>query len=189
MLLKNLVILGYVINVIVIAFLFIVAFNKKGNKFLLELGIKIGASLGLIKNKETFLNKTDITITNFHKSATILMKSKIHFIKIIIINFLALIALYLIPFALIKGLNLDINPFIAIISSAYVMLIGSFVPIPGGSGGLEYGFVEFFGTFITGAKLSSIMIAWRFITYYLGLIIGAIAINTKEENHENRNIY
>ena len=61
------------------------------------------------------------------------------------------------------------------------MLIGSFVPIPGGSGGLEYGFVKFFGVFIAGAKLSSIMLVWRILTYYLGMIVGAIFLNVKEE--------
>ena len=71
------------------------------------------------------------------------------------------------------------NIFIAIITSAYVMLIGSFVPIPGASGGLEYGFVSFYGSFITGSTLKAIMLLWRFVTYYFGLIVGSIALNLK----------
>lgn len=180
-LLKKLVILGYVINLAVIVILFIVAFNRKGNKILLNLAINAGAKLRIIKNKEAFLNKTNETIEEFHKSASILMKSKLHFFKIIVINFFALVFLYLIPFTLIMGLGETINPFIAIITSAYVMLIGSFVPIPGGSGGVEFGFVQFFGVFIVGAKLSSIMLVWRIITYYLGMIVGAISMNTHKE--------
>ena len=69
---------------------------------------------------------------------------------------------------------------LAIMTSAYVMIIGSFVPIPGGSGGLEYGFVAFYGTFITGPKLMAIMLLWRFVTYYFGMIVGAIALNMKK---------
>ncbi len=180
-LLKQLVTLGYIINVSVIIILFIVAFNKKGNKIILDLAIKVGAKIRIIKDKEKFLAKSSENINNFHKSAAILMTSKWHFIKIIIINFLALICLYLVPYALIIGLGETINPLITIITSAYVMLIGSFVPIPGGSGGLEYGFVKFFGVFITGAKLSIIMLVWRLLTYYLGMIIGAIFLNIKEE--------
>ena len=60
------------------------------------------------------------------------------------------------------------------------MLIGSFVPIPGGSGGLEYGFVAFYGTFISGSLLSAVMLVWRFITYYFGMIIGALAFYIKK---------
>ena len=178
--LKKLVLIDYIVNFAVIIILFIVAFNQKGNRLILDISIKIGAKLKIIKDKEAFLARSGEIINNFHKSATILMKSQGHFLKIIILNFIALILLYLVPFTLIMGLGETINPSIAIITSAYVMLIGSFVPLPGGSGGLEYGFVEFFGFFITGAKLSSIMLVWRLLTYYLGLIIGAISLSKEE---------
>ena len=180
-LLKKLVLIGYLINLSVIIILFVVAFNKKSNKVLLNIAIKVGAKLKLIKDKEKFLKKSHEIISDFHSNAIILMKSKWHFIKIILLNFVALSCLYLIPFALIIGLGEDINPFIAIVTSAYVMLIGSFVPIPGGSGGLELGFVRFYGFFIGGAKLSSIMIVWRLITYYFGLFIGAISVGIGED--------
>ena len=61
------------------------------------------------------------------------------------------------------------------------MLIGSFVPIPGATGGLEYGFMSFYGSFIKGSKLNAIMLVWRFITYYFGLILGSIVLNIKKE--------
>ena len=59
------------------------------------------------------------------------------------------------------------------------MLIGAFVPIPGGTGGLEYSFIQFYGNFITGSALSAMMLIWRFITYYFGMIVGAIALYVK----------
>ena len=64
---------------------------------------------------------------------------------------------------------------------SYVMLIGSFIPIPGGTGGLEYGFINFFKNFIIGSKLNAIMLLWRFITYYFGMILGALILNFKKE--------
>ena len=82
---------------------------------------------------------------------------------------------------LIMGLGEYVNPSYVIIATAYVMIMGSFVPLPGGSGGLEFGFVQFFGGFTLGAKLSSIMLVWRLLTYYLGIIVGAISLNQKEE--------
>ena len=69
---------------------------------------------------------------------------------------------------------------VSIVSCAYIMIIGSFVPIPGATGGIEFGFVQFFGNFITGSKLSAMMLVWRFITYYFSLILGAIALNIKK---------
>ena len=99
----------------------------------------------------------------------------------ILVNLIALSFLYIIPMFVLFAMGdfSSLNVFNTIITSAYVMLIGSFVPIPGGTGGLEYGFVKFYGTFIGGSVLTSIMLIWRFITYYFGLIIGAIAFNVK----------
>ena len=180
-LLEKLVFIGYLINLSVVILLFIVAFNKKGNRFILNIVIKIGARLKIIKNEAEFLSRSNETIENFHNNALFLMKSKGMLVNIIIINFIALVCLYLVPFALIMGLGETINPFVAIITSAYVMLIGSFVPIPGGSGGLEFSFVRFYGFFVVGAKLSSIMIAWRLVTYYLGLFVGAIFVSKGDD--------
>ena len=73
------------------------------------------------------------------------------------------------------------GPFEAIVTSAYVMLIGSFVPIPGGTGGLEYGFIMFYGNFLTGGSLKAIMLVWRFVTYYFGMIVGAIVLNIRKK--------
>ena len=105
------------------------------------------------------------------------MKSKWHFIKIILLNVAALACLYLIPFTLIMGLGEYLNPALVIVASSYVMLIGSFVPLPGGAGGLEFSFMAFYGNFITPDKLASIMAIWRIITYYLGIIVGAFTLN------------
>ena len=77
------------------------------------------------------------------------------------------------------GLNVSIVN--VIVTSAYVMLIGAFVPIPGGTGGLEYGFISFYGNFITGPSLNAIMLLWRFITYYFGMILGAIILGLRKK--------
>ncbi len=178
-LLKQLVLLGFIINVMVIVFLFIVSFNKRGNKFILKMVYKIITKFNLVKNKENLKERFDNFVLNFHSSALELMKSKWHFIKIILLNILGLSFLYLIPFTLIMGLGEVINPLIVIVCSSYVMLIGSFVPLPGGAGGLEFSFMAFYGNFIGPEKLASILVAWRIITYYLGIIVGAFTINRR----------
>ena len=181
-LLKYLVTLGFIINTFVIIILFIVAFSRKMNKKLIHLGITILTKLKLVKDKEKKLKEWDEYINNFHKSAKILLENKFDFFLTILCNLVALSCLYSIPYVLL-GATGDFASFslpVAIMTSAYVMLIGSFVPIPGGSGGLEYGFVSFYGTFITGSKLMAIMLLWRFVTYYFGMIVGAIALNMKK---------
>ena len=180
-LLTHLITLGFIINTLVIIVSFIVAFGKKISKKILHIGISILSKLKLVKDKEAKLAKWNESITNFHKSAKVLMEDKKLFFSMIIVNLVALSILYMIPvFVLYAAGNFtSVNVGLAIITSAYVMLIGSFVPIPGGTGGLEYGFMKFYGFFIHGSLLSATMLIWRFITYYFGLIVGGIAFNVK----------
>ena len=180
-LLQKLIALGFIINTLVIVVMFLVAFDRKVNKKLISLGIIVLTKLHIVKEKEKQLKKWDESINSFHENAKILLKDKMNFFCNILYNFIALCCLYLIPFfvytAMGKGTSL--NPGVAIITSAYIMIIGSFVPIPGATGGLEYGFVQFYSNFFTGSILSATMLVWRFITYYFGLIVGAIALNIR----------
>ena len=79
----------------------------------------------------------------------------------------------------------------SILCSGYTYLIGSFVPIPGGTGGLEYGFLQFYGNFVSGSKLKALMLVWRFITYFMAMITGFIALMFKRrvDKDENRIIH
>ncbi len=180
---KKLILLGFIINVLVIIGLFSLAFMKKFNKFIVKIIVKVLSKLKIIKNKEEIIKNLNTTVENFHDGAIILMKNKFEFIKTIFFNFVALILFYSIPVIIIYGLGdyTSMNILESIIASAHVMLIGSFIPIPGASGGLEYAFSQFYGVFITGTTLTLVMLLWRTLTYYLGVIIGAILLNIRKK--------
>ena len=180
-LLQKLITIGFVMNTLTIVLMFVLAFSKKVSKFLITLGITILTKLHIVKDREKKLKEWDKNITNFNESAKILLNDKSVFIFNIVCNFIALCCLYLIPLFVLYAMgNLNaFSPGVGIVTSAYIMIIGSFVPIPGGTGGLEYGFVQFYGNFITGGTLSAMMLVWRFITYYFGMVVGAIALNFK----------
>ena len=73
-------------------------------------------------------------------------------------------------------MGVEVSIFKVIVAIAYVMVIGSFVPIPGGTGGIEYSFIFFFQYLIKGSIVHAAMLVWRLISYYLGMIFGAIAL-------------
>lgn len=181
--LKNIVTIGFVMNTLVIIGLFVISFARGFNKKIVNFAIKVLSKLKIVKDPEAKKKQWDAYINRFHKGAKVLIEDKKYFIKAIIHNILALICLYLIPLAIIYGMGdyTSINGVETIITSAYVMLIGSFVPIPGGTGGLEYGYIAFFGNFLKGSTLKASMLIWRFFTYYLGMFLGAITLNIKEK--------
>ena len=180
--LKYLVTIGFIINFLVIVVLFGITFSKKTDKTIVDFIINTLSKLRLVRNKETLKEKFHNYLLDFNKGSEMLFKDKFSFFIMILLEFFALISLYLVPFALFCGIGIySINSLTCILIMAYVMLIGSFVPIPGGTGGLEYGFITFFGMVIKGSSLNAIMLLWRFITYYFGMILGAIILNFKKE--------
>lgn len=184
-LLRSLVTLGFIINLVVGIVMFMVAFLDKINTFLINLGIKILFKLKIIKDKEKQEEKWKQNIKNFHESASFLLKDKKNFIKGILLNILSIVSLYLIPLVIFYGIgNTEgITGITVLVTSAYVTLMGSYIPLPGGTGGLEYGFLVFFGCFVLEPKLTAAMIIWRFVTYYLGIIVGAIFINIRKKEY------
>ena len=170
--------IGFIINTLVGIGLLFISFSTNFNKKVIVLLIWIGHKFKIIKDKEKSIATWTGRLEEYHESAALLSKKKSLFVKGIIYNFVALCAFYVIPLFVIYGMgNFNVNAIEAITASAYVLIIGAFVPIPGGSGGIEYGFMQFFGNFINGSVLSASLLVWRFITYYLGIILGAITIN------------
>ncbi len=183
--LRNFVLLGFIINVLVAVGLFFITFSKRTTEKIVHSMLKILATLKLLKNKEEKIQKWNEKIQEFHLSAKNLRQRKKLFIGGVLLNLLSLTCLYIIPLFLAYGFNdfTSLNIFTTLTSSAYVLIIGSFVPIPGASGGIEYGFLKFYGNFIPKVTLSATLLIWRFVTYYLGMIIGAIALSIERKEN------
>lgn len=179
-LLRDLTILGFIINTLVGLGLLFVSFSKKFNSFVVNKVIVLFSKLKIVKNKEKTIDNWKRRLKEFNESAVILRQNKLLIFKGYLFNMLGLLCYYLTPLFVIHALGYgDLVTVTAVyVCCAYVSIIGSFVPIPGGSGGIEYGFLQFFGNFITGSGLSAVLIVWRSITYYLAIIIGSITFNT-----------
>ena len=188
-LLIKLTALGFIINFIVICFSFLLAFAKRFIKWLIRHIIGLLNKMHIVKDKDKKIKSWGDSIANFHDSSIMLMKNWKLFLGTIFINLIYLCLLYSIPFFVLVatgkyGEFANVTFGTTIMVSAYVMLIGSFVPIPGGTGGLEGAYKEFFGTILDGYRgpiTNSTMIIWRTITYFFGLIVGGIAFNISEK--------
>jgi hypothetical protein len=173
--LGNLIIIGFIINIFIGLFLLFVSFSKRFSGFVVKMGLKIGTKLKIIKNVEKTTNSWNEKLEEYNESGTLLKQNKSLFLNCVLLNFASLIIFYMIPYFVFLSLGYDIGFLQVFVSSAFILLIGNFVPIPGGSGGIEFGFLEFFKTFLPSGPLKSGLIIWRGITYYLGIIVGGIS--------------
>lgn len=177
--LKLFVVIGYLVNLSVAGGLFAISFTQNFNRFVLKLIITLGSKLKIVKDKEATIERFNSHVSRFHNSTKLLLKDKKNLVKIVLCNLMGLICHYSVPLAVLYSMGdfTSFNLSISIIASAYVMIIGAFIPLPGGTGGLEYSFMSFFGNFVSDGKLTVLMLIWRFVTYYFGMIAGAIALN------------
>ena len=177
--LKIFVILGFTVNALVGIFLFVIAFTKRFNKFILKFIITVGSNLKIVKDKDRAVIRINEYVNNFHNGAKHLLEDKKNLALVILLQLCGLISLYLVPLPILFGMGdfSSVNVITAVITSAYVMIIGSFIPLPGGTGGLEYSFISFYGYFVADSKLAALMLVWRFLTYYFGMIVGSLVLN------------
>ena len=156
--------------------------KKKKNTFSKILSFLIIKILKLLKirhNAEEINNKFD----DYYKGFQNLKKRKGLTVVGILLNIASLLCLYIVPLFILYSMGdfQSLTVLETLTASAYVYVIGAFVPIPGASGGMEYGFTQFFGNFIGLGTISATVIIWRFITYYLGVITGGILFSLEEK--------
>lgn len=72
---------------------------------------------------------------------------------------------------------MNINFIYSIIFSCFIYTSSCFVPIPGASVGAEYSFIHYFEVIVKEAFIIPGLLVWRFITYYIPMIIGGIMFN------------
>ncbi len=183
-LLQHLVLLGFIVNVIVAVSLYIIMLSKTITSKVSNWIITFLGKIKIIKNVSKAKKCWDEKLEEFHNVSKDLLGKRKLLIFGVFINLISLTCLYIIPLFIMYGLHdfTSLNPMTAITSSAYVLIVGSFVPIPGASGGIEYSFIKFFGNFMPTVLLNTLLIVWRFITYYFGMILGGFLFSTEKEN-------
>ena len=81
---------------------------------------------------------------------------------------------YSVPFFIYSAFNgFDINMYLQLLSISFIIeLACNIIPLPGGSGMAELSFYAIFATLFAEGQLFWALLLWRFINYYLYLIIG-----------------
>lgn len=181
--LRRLVLLGFSINIIVIIVLYMIILSKSQIKKIVKRIIHIMAKINIVKNEEQKVSEWFEKLDDFHNNSHALRKQKNLLIKGVVLNFISLICLYIIPLFIAFALNDfdSLNIINTLVTSSYILIIGAFIPAPGASGGIEYGFIKFFGNFMPKLILNTTLLIWRFITYYLGMIVGALLMSFEKK--------
>ena len=97
----------------------------------------------------------------------------------VVITMMQLGFFYLVPYFLMLAFgHHDVDFFSVMAASAFVQLLSSAVPLPGGTGGAEGGFALFLGHFYGSAATAGYLL-WRLITFIAPTILAAPLLGLK----------
>lgn len=124
-------------------------------------------------NLQPLRNKVLAQIHEYSQSTHELPKHYGSLSLMTLLTAIQLLAYYLIPACLILSLRLPINDLLtAVAAAAFVIMLQTAMPLPGGSGAAEGGFAAFFSLlFPSSTSIMLALLAWRFITLVLPVLI------------------
>ncbi len=167
--------LGFLLNVGVVAILIASAFMKQRLKRVAFWGVNILKKLKIIKHPAPIKRKIISQIDLFNKNISVMKGNTLLLIKVCLLTFLQLTAYFLIPYAVYRAFGLVGAKMVLIVSAAaFIVMISSFIPVPGSSGVAEGSFFLFFKLFFPTSILPAAVICWRVITFYVPLFIGGV---------------
>lgn len=168
-------IIGYVYNAVLVTFLLLVAFKKSIVRFFIRIFVLAGTKMRIVKNPAASTAKWEDALDTFNASITMMTKHPGELLLQLLMGGAQLLFQMFILYFIYLALGLKDATCGQIIAMDVMEYISAaYMPSPGASGAQEVTFTLYFGSiFPEGIRLAALLL-WRFFTYYLSLIIGAL---------------
>lgn len=173
---KKLIILGFILNIVVLIFLVLLPFNKNNYSKIINVILNFINKFKELKDRENLQIKIENRIINLKNELKEINKNLNLIFKCSLLNIIKILSLCFAAYLSIYSITNNINFMYTILITILVLNIGSIIPVPGGSFGIEMAFLSLFSVFVTNIKLKAAMILWRACSYYLPVIFGGYVL-------------
>ena len=173
---KTLIIVGFVIQLLLLALLLLCLLRARVILALGNWGISVLAKLHIVKKKDKWRAKLDGMVNKYRSCRTVIKKHPMLFVNALLLNVAQRVSQTLIPCFVVAASPLfaetDVTFLELFCMQAYVMIGYNSIPLPGGTGVYEYLYPNVFGigfpdmTFVLSAMMVS-----RAISYYICMIV------------------
>lgn len=172
---------GFLLNLVAVAFISMVILNRKVAENVVHRFIHFLSKIRIIRKEEKRTAAIDKLIDDFHISSAYIKNNIVNFIISIVTSVVNMTFLFAIPYFIYRSFGLDQESFILIFTlQAFLFLAVSLVPLPGAAGASEGGFYLFFSSIFTTIPVFMPIIIWRFLTYYLIILVGSFMVISRE---------
>lgn len=171
-----LALVGFIINTLVIFFLIAVGYFKNFVLFVIRPIIRLLAKIHILKQPDKTQEKWEREVESFSENMGFVRNNWRLTAHAALLTFVQLLAYFSLPFFIGLALNdfsrLDyIN---MVCAQAFVLMISSFVPLPGAAGAAEGSFLLFFSNFLSSRTVPYATFIWRIFTFYVPILVGAL---------------
>ncbi len=170
--------LGFTVNASAVFFIIMTLVNKKLVSRIGNALIRFLSKIRIIRRSEKALHSFEHTIDDYHSAAEYIAHHKLRAIGSFFISVVNLLFFFAIPYFIYMAFGAPggkaVQDIIALQSFLYIAI--SFVPTPGSAGAAEFGFNAVFYEMFGGGAVFAPMLIWRFLTYYLMLIVGSFVV-------------
>ena len=175
-------VLAFLVHLAIMAGLVAVIFFPNLVRRLARMMVRIGSGrLRLVKDPEATLAMVEREVDEYATSVHAAVRHAGIVSTAVVITVAQLVSVYLIPFCVLNALGAEtLDPYTCVAAAAFIQLILTAVPLPGGTGGAEGGFALFFGATL-GGDLTAAIVMWRAISFYLPVIISAPVLGLRSK--------
>lgn len=170
-----LVIIGFIVNTAVIIMLFMLAFFRKATTKIAHFIIRLLGKIHIIKDVDEKIAYIDSELEGYYQNFLFIKKKPLLVLKMCLVTAVQLLLYFSITYVIYRGFGMGETDFFTIVScQAFVLMISSFVPLPGAMGAAEGSYAAFFGGIFGGHYTVVSTFIWRFLTFYLPIIVGIV---------------
>lgn len=171
--------LGFFLNGIAVAGVILLAVSRNTVRAIIIFLVNLAYKLKLVKDRERTSSKWDAALQEFHASVDLMTQKPLWFFILFLLSVVQVLAYLSATYFVYRGFGLNTVGYPHILTIQLSLYIAaSFTPLPGASGAQEGGFYLFFRGIFPQAVILPALLVWRFLTYYLSIIVGFIAVVT-----------
>lgn len=169
------VIIGWIINFSAVPLILLITLHRPFVQSIVTFCIRIGAKIRLIKNRESAMLRINSILDTYHSSVLRLGRHPKQIIFQLLCSALSMLGLTAVVICVYKAFGETGTPWYHLLTLAFLLFLSaSYTPLPGASGAQEGGFLVFYRGLFAQGTIGLALLVWRFATYYLFIIVGAI---------------
>lgn len=169
--------IGFVINAGGVFLIYFLSTNRGFIRKVVLAVLKFFHRVRIIKDLEKWKVRIEGAVEDFHGSLNMFRGNYKGMVVAAILTAIQLVFYFSVTFFIYRAFDLNDGAWADMIFvQSFLYLAVSYFPAPGAMGASEGGFYLFFQRFFPEHLIFVAMVLWRFMTYYLNIIVGGLVI-------------